>query len=220
MPVPVTMGKLPIPCVDLIAWSGPLSTRPKRFEPTLISSTFVPSFRTSMVWPKSFAVNPAAAKRCKLGTMRISGASISRPGRGRTWLPSRRGNARRTLWSASRATSKIVFRFSPEIFKLITREPPIWRPKIDDWAMIPRIPGSLNTDLRNTGTNSPARVMSTELAPTSVKLRKAKKKKLAILGGSPGLDSGPLTRDHKGLTSFSMRSAIDAVVAKLKPGGG
>jgi hypothetical protein len=69
----------------------------------------------------------------------------------------------------------------------MVREPPIERPKIEDWETKPRVPGSPETASLRIGTSSPARSISVALAPTNMMLRRATKKKFSMCGGSPSL---------------------------------
>ena len=63
--------------------------------------------------------------------------------------------------------------------------------------MKPKVPGSLKTGPRRTGTSSPAFCSSSEIAPTKVVERVATKKKRSIFGGPPSSRSGPVSEDQR-----------------------
>ena len=192
-PSRVTTGRSLIPWVAVTIFSGPVSDRSMRRLPMVISAMRMPSLKASMVWARSRAESPASARRNWSGMTLISGAPISRPGRGRVRCPSLRGSTSRMISSARRATSILTSRSGPEISKRIDRDPPMPREKSEDWRTEARVPGSLRTGFSIKSSNSPARAGSTALAPTKARSARATKKKCLILGGSPGLDSGPDT---------------------------
>ena len=67
------------------------------------------------------------------------------------------------------------------------------RENSDAWRTEARVPGSRKIGASISGISSAARMGSTALAPMKAESRCETKKKLRILGGSPGFDSGPLT---------------------------
>ena len=60
------------------------------------------------------------------------------------------------------------------------------RPNSEGWKVRPKVPGSLRSVFWIIGINSPARVGSTDAAPTTVSALRATKKKREICGGPVG----------------------------------
>ena len=136
-PVRVTTGRWPMPWVEVIWPSGPASIRSIRRPSTVTSATRRPSLKASTVSPSSCAVTPLSANNTGFGTILISGAPSSKPGCGRNWLPSFRGNDFPIRRAAFRATSSTTSRSGPETFKLMLRPPPMPRPNNERLEMKP-----------------------------------------------------------------------------------
>ena len=88
------------------------------------------------------AVMPLAASLIRFGNTRTSGAPSSRPGLGRIWVPSARGNTRSIRCTAKTATSRTSSSCCPETFISMDREPPMPRPNSERWVIAPNVPGS------------------------------------------------------------------------------
>ena len=127
--------------------------------------TLAPSLNTSTAVDNSRTVTPARARAVKSGVMRIWAAPVSREGRARIWLPSRRENRASSAAFACIATGRTSSRVGPTISTRMDRDPPTDRPKSDACWTNARAPGSANTGRASTICNSLTRDGSFAAAP-------------------------------------------------------